>query len=147
VRTLEAARVARLLGNPIVIVSGASGTNPRGAEGEAMRDALERVGIAADRIVLESQSTDTHQHALNLAAVLDSHGIHRFVLVSSAVHLPRAVAAFRARGYQFSVSAPAAELRYPASYRLWPRLQDLDLTQSALNEYFGLLYYWARGWI
>jgi uncharacterized SAM-binding protein YcdF (DUF218 family) len=118
-------------------------------ETSAMRGIAERLGVPADRIVEESESRDTKDHPRKLAPLL---GGERFLLVTSATHLPRAMALFRAAGLD-PVPAPVDFLVWPASadydpYRpgsLIPRVFNLELTGTALHELGGIAWSEWRG--
>ena len=80
-------------------------------------------------------------------AMIDPKPGERWLLVTSAVHMPRAVGAFRKAG--FPVEA------YPVDWRIrgwtsswkpgWP-LSGLNATDFAAREWFGLLAYWLAGY-
>jgi hypothetical protein len=29
----------------------------------------------------------------------------------------------------------------------WPNLDNLNISHQAFHDYFGLVYYWSRGWL
>ena len=90
----------------------------------------------------EQRSQDTWQNAQYSAEILQHHHIHSIFLVTNAWHMRRAVLAFERAGLKVT-PAPTGYVRFPASlyfYRLLPIQEALDLTQKALNEYFG--YWW-----
>ena len=80
-RVLEAARLFDLLGGPLVIASGGvTERNPDGPaapESVALRRALIEVGVAADRIVLESESKNTRDEAPPIRAPPGRRGYAR----------------------------------------------------------------------
>ncbi len=148
-RVIEAARVFRLLGHDVpVVVSGRSRRVAGPRTGEVFRDALVALGVPAGRILLERESRNTREHALNLPGFLTSHGIRRFVLVTSEFHMLRAEASLRPMGLDFipSVPAPTEEL-LGAPSRWLPSLIGLAEGQMVVHEYLGLAYYWGRGWL
>jgi uncharacterized SAM-binding protein YcdF (DUF218 family) len=118
-------------------------------ETSAMRGIAERLGVPPDRIVEESESRDTKDHPRKLAPIL---GGDRFLLVTSATHMPRAVALFRAAGLD-PVPAPVDFLIWPDSaeydpYRpgaLIPRVFNLELTSTSLHELGGIAWSKWRG--
>ncbi len=69
-------------------------------------------------------------------------GIKQVLLVTDAVHMRRAVAAFRAQ--DLSVSPAPAD---PWSLGWETPVVRLRKFWAALHEYGGLLYYWWKGWI
>jgi uncharacterized SAM-binding protein YcdF (DUF218 family) len=118
-------------------------TVPR-SESAVARELLLGAGIDPQRIVFENKSriTCTSPRAtLDLVAIDASQ---RWLLVTSAMHMPRAVACFRAAGWDVTP--------YPTNFRRGPyawafalpdNLEDVDL---AAHEWIGLLYYRLRGY-
>jgi uncharacterized SAM-binding protein YcdF (DUF218 family) len=149
-RALEAARVDTALGGPMVFVTGGA-FGPPGpiAEAAPLRDVLIALGVPAGRIVLDSSSTSTRMSALTMRGALAERGITRFVLVTSASHMPRALAAFREVGLA-PLAAPApwhadADRRW-LSWSIVPSADALAVSQEAIYELAGRVYYRARGW-
>lgn len=107
----------------------------------------EAFGIASNRIFAERQSRDTFENALFSAQIANYRPGERWLLVTSAAHMPRAMAAFRAVGFPIEA--------YPVDYQTTGLLQDLlpsitlskglQLTDTALHEWIGLLAYRASG--
>ena len=72
------------------------------------------------------------------------------MLVTSALHMPRAVAAFRGAGIRVVPAATdvrAAADHSPAVFDWVPSAAALELTTAALHEIAGLFYYRWRGWV
>jgi len=138
VRALEAARLYRALQPPLVVVTGGTYV-PRGGapEGGALRGVLLQAGVPAERIELDTTSRNTREHAVNVSKLLKEKGIRRFALVTSAVHMRRAMRAFSATGTE-AVPAPAP-LELPERFPWWPSVAGLDRSYEALYELFGLL--------
>ena len=121
-----------------------SGDTVHASESAVARELLLGAGIDPQRIVFENKSriTCTSPRAtLDLVAVDTSQ---RWLLVTSAMHMPRAVACFRAAGWD--VTPYPTNFRrgpYAWSFALAENLQDVDL---ASHEWVGLLYYRLRGY-
>jgi uncharacterized SAM-binding protein YcdF (DUF218 family) len=147
-RVLEAARVYFLLDHPLIISSGGptEGTAP---SARVMRDALIGLGVPAERIRLEERSQTTVDEAMLVAPILRDLGVRSLVLVTSASHMPRAAAVFRAEGFTV---VPAAAWDYSKrqrvrAVRLWPSVEGWHLSRSLLHEWLGLVYYSLNGWM
>jgi uncharacterized SAM-binding protein YcdF (DUF218 family) len=148
---IESVRLYRRLGSPLMIVSGGI-SHPevyKDTEADVLRDALLAQGVPGDRILTEGHSRTTRQQALDIAPMLREHGIVQFALVTSPIHMPRAVAAFLSEGLH-AIPAPSAygapETEYLHS--AWrPSTAALMLSQRAVYEDAGLVYYWIRGWL
>lgn len=147
--SLERLRYGALLGResgkPILVTGG----NPDGdgrAEAEVMKIALERdfrIGVRW----LEGHSENTRENALYSAQILLPLGIRRVAVVTHAFHMPRAVAAFEAAGFEV-VPAPTVFMagRAPGTvFDFIPRYDTMRNSGFALHEAVGLLWYRLRG--
>jgi uncharacterized SAM-binding protein YcdF (DUF218 family) len=147
-RAIETARLYRLLGNPLVIVSGGVTDKLTGAapESEAYRIAMAALGVPADRIVSEFESKNTHDEAVILKRMLAERHIERFVLVTSPLHMRRSLATFAAQGlHPVPSPAPLHADRNPP-FPLWPDEGSLDVGNAVIYEWFARAYYWGNGW-
>ncbi len=116
-------------------------------EGELARRFYASLGIAADRLTIEEESRDTAENARFTWALAAPKPGERWLLVTSAYHMPRAVGTFRRVG--FAVEA------YPVDYRTrgvedlarpFPNLgEGLRRGDIAMREWVGLLAYRIAG--
>lgn len=116
-------------------------------EGQRLRDLALLCGVDEEALVLEEDSRDTYENALYSAQIARSRGWSRLLLVTSAAHMRRAVAVFRAQGMHV-LPAPADLRAVPKPLtmrRFMPQARALENTTAALHEYIGLLAYAARG--
>ena len=149
-RVIEGVRLCRLLGNPLLIVSGgnAQRIRPPRPESSALRAAAIGLGVPADRIVEDRQSLTTREQVLVTSRMLAERHIDRFVLVTSPLHMRRSLAAFRAAGLDPIPSA--SELRSDPDDAFWtvvPDRESLQVSDSATYEYLTYVYYWLNGWL
>jgi uncharacterized SAM-binding protein YcdF (DUF218 family) len=147
---LEAARVFRLLGHPSVIASGGmvEGEQPGPAPGEILRNALVKLGVPEQHIETESRSLTTREQGIFVAELLRARRVRRFVLVTEANHMPRAMATFRQLGLDplpspspFLLDAPKGIMQ-----QLRPSVLALEQSDWASYEHLARAYYWLRGW-
>jgi len=126
---------------------------------DEMADLLNFMGVPNEAIWKENKSQNTHENAVNCERILSEKGINKILLVTSAMHMPRAVALFEHNGLQV-IPAPTD---FTVTYQGWADLTRLDLKTQILNfipnsgdmsivtnsmkEYLGLLAYHLRGWI
>lgn len=128
-------------------------------EAEAMATLLTLLNVPHDALWLEPRSRNTHENAVETRKLLEPRGINRIVLVTSAMHMPRAVAIFEKQGFEV-VPAPTDFLVTQADWNYYltpsPAVQvfnllatpeALDNTSRALKEYVGILVYRLRGWL
>jgi len=113
------------------------------AEASIARSLILGTGVAPDRIRFDDQSRNTCGSARTTHALVEPQPTERWLLVTSALHMPRAVACFRAVGWEV-IPYPTDFRRGPSPfhYGLIDNLQDLDL---AAHEWLGLVYYRLRG--
>jgi uncharacterized SAM-binding protein YcdF (DUF218 family) len=148
-RVLEARRIFRLINAPWIISSGGKSDpgNPSEPASTNMRTLLVQIGVPADRIVLESESRNTHDEAVAIAAMLPSLHADRVVIVTSAVHMRRSLATFRAAGIA-AIPAIVQHQHYGMRWSEWliPSYSGLSFSSDLLHELVGIPYYWIRGW-
>lgn len=119
---------------------------------------LEELGIPRDKLWFEEQSQNTHENALFSKKILDEKGIQRILLVTSAMHMPRAVGLFEKLGIEVipipvDYSVTRAELS--SGQQDWlgkvlgflPSSGNLSATTNAIKEYIGMVIYRLRGWL
>lgn len=129
------------------VVSGFSGRlSPRGwNEAEITTRLFEQQGIDPAGVRFEAQSRSTAENARRTAELVGESAGRPWLLVTSAWHMPRAVAAFRAQGLEVT-AYPVDFQTEPANLR-WPREpgDSLGMAGMALHEWLGLLVYYLTG--
>ena len=149
-RLSEAAILARRYPNAMVVFSGGTfGNRPEAAtEAFIAKRFLADLGVDESRIVLESRSLSTAQNAAFTRDLLMPQPGQRWLLVTSASHMPRAVGSFRRAGFPV--------IPYPVGYTTagspddyWAiRLEastSLVRADVALHEWISLIAYWFMG--
>jgi len=133
-----------------VIISGGSmpWQGDRRPEAEAARSFLERLGVPDEVLLSEDRSRNTRENALYSAELIRTRGFERVLLVTSALHMPRALATFRAVGIDATPLPADFEVmpEPPHPLRWVPDAQALADSTRALKEYLGLWVYRWRGW-
>lgn len=136
---------------PFVLVTGGSlPWSDAGAEAPAMQRLLEAWGVPASAIVQEDRSRTTRENAVYSAPILQARGVHSVLLVTSALHMPRARATFAKVGID---AVPATtDVHVVAQARLHvldflPDPQAAAFMAYVIKEYQGLFYYRLRGWL
>jgi uncharacterized SAM-binding protein YcdF (DUF218 family) len=149
-RVLETVRVYRLLGDPLVIVSGGV-TDPTARalpESEVIRKAVVDLGVPADRVVVESESRNTHDEAIVIRRMLTERGIAQFVIVTSPLHMWRSLATFGVQGlHPVPSAAPLYQDAAGQPFALTPNDVSLEVGSAVVYEWLARAYYWWRGWI
>ncbi|MGE4369777.1 MAG: YdcF family protein [Burkholderiaceae bacterium] len=133
---------------PYIVVSGAA-LEGNVSEAQIMANALRQQGVPNEAIIMENQSLTTHENALYTARLLEKLGFRNIILVTSSLHMPRAMAVFMKQGIQPQAAPSPPQIVVPSDPRFsfWqPNLQVLDASRSIIKEYVGMLVYWLRGW-
>ncbi len=119
------------------------------SEADLLKGLLIDWGVPAEAILIESASRTTYENARNLKPLLAGKVQGPLLLVTSAGHMPRAVAVFAKAGIAVTPSPTDfrnAGTRAPGLLDFLPRVKALDDTSRALWEWLGLFYYRLRGW-
>lgn len=147
-RLLAFAELVRRYPDARAVVSGGSGR----LFGQSFKEdvpalgALRQAGLDTDRLIFEGESRNTVENALFSKAIVDPKPGENWLLVTSAIHMPRAVGLFRAVGWQV--------IPYPVDYRTapdaspWVRFEAeraMVLLNEGIREWLGLLSQWLAG--
>jgi uncharacterized SAM-binding protein YcdF (DUF218 family) len=147
-RVTVIARLARDYPDARIVYSGgdASLLQDAGVETDYLRPLLDSFGVPRDRVMLESRARNTYQNALFTRELVKPAPGERWLLVTSAEHMPRAVGCFRRVGF--------AVEPYPVDWRTRPRLRlglsdqfsgGLASADHAAREWLGLIMYRLTG--
>jgi uncharacterized SAM-binding protein YcdF (DUF218 family) len=117
------------------------------SEAQAAGVLFESFGIPASRLILEDQSRTTAENAAFSLQLATPKPGERWLLVTSAWHMPRAIGAFRKAG--FPVEAYPVDYRTPGAGGMWIPFGSVSTglrrTDTAMREWFGLVTYWLTG--
>jgi len=117
------------------------------SEAERARTLFEGLGLAGARVEYESASRTTYENALLTAQLPGVDRSQRWLLVTSAWHMPRSMAVFVKAGW--NVTAYPVDFR-SATTTPWTEYslrEGVTRWQLALHEIVGTLAYRLRGWI
>jgi uncharacterized SAM-binding protein YcdF (DUF218 family) len=130
-RLVEAVRIAREHPGLDIVVTGAGPTD----------DVMEMLGSVVDdrRILVDEKARNTYENAIFSAALVrrlgDDAASGRWLLVTSAVHMPRAVGVFRKVGLEI-IAWPVSDARGKGARAMLPAVN---------HEWLGLMWYRALG--
>jgi uncharacterized SAM-binding protein YcdF (DUF218 family) len=148
-RLWAGAQLARLHPEAKLVFSGGSADPFDSSAKESIfaLQALEAMGLSGDRIVIEDQSRNTYENALYSRKIANPEPGQTWILVTSALHMPRAALVFAHQNWPM--------IPWPVNFLTGGRvdwvnediaLQRLYLFSRTLHEYVGLVYYRLRGW-
>jgi uncharacterized SAM-binding protein YcdF (DUF218 family) len=123
-------------------------SDDRAKEADYAMSVFESLGISKDRLVMERRSRNTVENAEFSKALAEPKPGERWLLVTSAYHMPRSVGLFRKAGF--------AVEPYPVDWRTGGRGDDLlrfwvtaidglSRVELAMREWMGLTAYWISG--
>ncbi|QOG17619.1 YdcF family protein [Bradyrhizobium sp. SEMIA] len=148
-RFFAPAELARRYPNARVVFTGGSANliSTEAKEADYSAPILESLGIAKERLILERESRNTWENAIFTKQLVMPKPGERWLLVTSAFHMPRAMGTFRKAG--FDVEA------YPVDWRMGGRdalfaftrngAEGLSKTDVAMREWIGLVAYRITG--
>jgi uncharacterized SAM-binding protein YcdF (DUF218 family) len=141
--------LARRYPDARIIFSGGSGAliHREGTEAEFAVRLLESLGVSRSRIVAEGRSRNTFENALFSKALAAPKEGERWLLVTSAYHMPRAIGVFRRVGFAVEPFPVDWRTRGPQdAMRPFETVGDgLRRTDTAMREWVGLLIYRLAG--
>jgi len=148
-RIIAAAALARQYPNARVVFSGGSANliSNDAREADFAGAIFESLGIDKSRLTMERRSRNTQENAEFSKALVAPRDGERWLLVTSAFHMPRSVGLFRKAGF--------AVEPYPVDWRVGGRddlmswsnvaIEGLGRTDLAVREWMGLIAYRATG--
>jgi uncharacterized SAM-binding protein YcdF (DUF218 family) len=123
-------------------------TNGKLTNADVARQALAEAGIDVSKVTFENKSRNTYENATEAAALAHPDPHQKWLLVTDAFHMPRAMGCFRKAGWNVGAA--------PANYRTDGKLDTelhfdlaghLNMVTIAAHEYYGLVSYWLLGYI
>ncbi|PPQ38038.1 Uncharacterized SAM-binding protein YcdF, DUF218 family [Rhodoblastus acidophilus] len=148
-RMTAGAALARAFPKAKLVFSGGSGALLRSGapEADVARQLWRELGVPDERMMFEDRSRNTFENAVFTQELAHPGAGERWLLVTSAWHMPRAMAAFRAQGMD-----PVA---FPVDFRTYGTADDwrppgdgalaLRNAETAVREWIGLIAYWLAG--
>jgi uncharacterized SAM-binding protein YcdF (DUF218 family) len=135
-----------------LIITGGSGNlkqDEKFKEADYLKKLSLLLGTQEERILIERNSRNTHEHAVEMATLLPKNG--QWVLITSAFHMPRSFGCFKNRGLDV--------IPYPVDYKtklsifsnlsltsFLPTLGSISVFSIALHEWLGLVTYRLMGY-
>jgi uncharacterized SAM-binding protein YcdF (DUF218 family) len=150
-RITEAVILAKRYPQALIVYTGGTASLVPGApstEAVRARDLMAEMGVAPGRITIETKSRTTYENARFTAVIVHPNPSQRWVIVTSAFHMPRAMGVFEKAGFR-PIAYPVAFYtlgRWPGDLRLiFDPARSLRVFELAVHEWIGLAAYWASG--
>ena len=136
-----------------ILISGGTGKLLNPGQGEAMQllQAFMYMGVPEWSILIESDSRNTNESAVEVRAILD--GLYRpeeCLLITSAFHMRRASACFKKIDWDidtYSVDVYTEKTNYDFDTLFIPKLEALERWHKLSKEWTGMLAYKLAGYI
>jgi uncharacterized SAM-binding protein YcdF (DUF218 family) len=148
-RLTEAAALAHRYPNARVIFSGGSANliSADAREADYAAALLESLGVSRQRLTMERRSRNTQENAEFSKAIAAPKGGERWLLVTSAYHMPRSVGLFRKAGFDVEPYPVDWRTGKPADILAFSPIavDGLERTDIGIREWIGLVAYWVTG--
>lgn len=145
----QAAILARRYPHARIVFTGGNGSlvlkdDP---EAEEAKKHLVDLGVDPGRITLEEQSRNTDENARFTAALVHPQPGQKWLLVTSAFHMPRSMGLFEKAGFDVVAYPVAFRTLGPGHGTLWgtDTAENFSFFSTAAKEWVGLAAYWATG--
>lgn len=139
VRLIEGIRLHRQIPGSKLILSGGSSKYEPTTNAELMKKMALLLGAKKEDIIIEDSSKNTYEEA---KIIKDMIGKEKFILVTSAAHMPRSMALFKKFGME-PIPAPTNHLVKESSKMppqgFFPNADNIKMVEVAFYEYFGLI--------
>jgi uncharacterized SAM-binding protein YcdF (DUF218 family) len=149
-RIIAAGELARRYPGARVVFTGGN-SNLVGAgpiEADFVGRFFEKIGVLRARVIVERKSHNTTENAALTKQLVMPKAGERWLLVTSAMHMPRAVGVFQKAG--FAVDAYPVDYQTTGTKDVWTlssALTNIRKTNRAVHEWIGLMVYWITGQI
>ncbi|MCR4320352.1 MAG: YdcF family protein [Candidatus Brocadiaceae bacterium] len=146
VRLIEAVRLHNRIPESKLILSG-GGVFGLVPEAETMSTVAKAIGVNQEDLILETDSKDTEDEARLIKPIV---GNDKFILVTSASHMPRSMGMFRKLG-MYPIAAPTdymvKERQGISPSDFFPNSGSLRKAEGVIHEYLGIFWAKLRGQI
>ena len=127
-----------------IFISGGNGNlfNNNYKESETIKDFLIQNKIDSNDVIIENQSRNTKENAINSAKLLDKK--NEYILITSAIHMKRSILCFENEGLKiipFSVDNTMSYSSNKIEYILLPRSRVLEKWEDLIHEIIGYYVY------
>jgi uncharacterized SAM-binding protein YcdF (DUF218 family) len=149
-RYIAVLRLAERYPKARFVYTGGSRTDPNkgplGTQSAVAVEILGSVGLDPARVIYESESRDSCDHPRNVRKLVEPQPGENWVVVTSAMHMPRVMACFEAAGW-------GDVIPHPTDFKVSPGwgagtfqvADNLALLDAAAHEWVGLVYYRLSG--
>jgi uncharacterized SAM-binding protein YcdF (DUF218 family) len=148
-RIVAAAELAHRYPNARIVYSGGNANligDKSSKEADYALSMLEALGVAKERLIAERLSRNTVENAEFVKTIASPKEGQRWLLLTSAYHMPRSMGLFRRAGFRveaYPVDRRASQTEAYSFATL--AINGLERTDVAMREWIGLAAYWLTG--
>lgn len=147
-RMMALADLSRRYPQARIVFSGGSGDlapSARTTESDVVRQVLPQLGVDPSRVMFEPHSRNTAENARLSRELVKPMPGERWLLVTSAFHMPRAMGSFRAAGFPVTAYPVDFRMAGDTSFRPFRSVAEgLGFLDLVVREWVGLAaYYWS----
>jgi len=143
-RLAEGIRLQRQIPGSMIITSGSRGKEKK-PQSTVLAEAAVLLGVEPNQLMQQTLPENTRQEAAEYKRIFGDSA--QLILVTNAVHMPRAMYSFRQAGLD-PIPAPTNHLLKKGSernFRSWiPTAGNISKMGNAIHEYVGMLWYKLR---
>jgi uncharacterized SAM-binding protein YcdF (DUF218 family) len=134
-----------------LLLAGGSGSlfHQESSEAVLLRDFVIDLGVPPPQLLLDTTSRNTYENAVNSAKIVRAHHYQHVLLVTSAAHMRRSLAAFHQQEIfpdPYPVDIRTGELEI-SPFSFVPSVDSLAGVTEVIREVFGLVAYRLQGYI
>ena len=135
-----------------IFISGGSGSliNQQFKEAYYLREYLIVAGIPEEDILYETKSRNTHENAVYTVANLKEIKGENCLLITSAVHMKRAIACFKEMGINpdyYVTDRYSTPRKFIFDYLFIPNAETFAVWDVLFHEYIGYFVYYIVGFV
>lgn len=154
-RIMHTVQLYKLAKVPLIIVSGGSGkliSEDEPSEAELVKKVLLISGVPEQDIILETESRNTYENALNTAQLLQAKNLptEKIMLVTSAFHMRRSMGCFKKAGLQpqpYPTDFYSDSSSYDPGSLFIPSQEALTNWTKLISEWVGFSMYAILGYL
>ena len=145
-RLVKGYQLQRRLKVPLIYSGGIAIGQQKISEADIAAEFLESLGMESEFYISEDRAQTTFENAAYLKKWLEENKVEKIYLVTSAYHILRSAAVFRAQNISFLPVHSGFIYDHQFSWLDYlPNRGALSANLSALHEWVGLAWYYLRG--
>lgn len=135
-----------------IVFVGGSGSmlHPEFKESEHIKKFLLEIGVPDSNIIIETESKNTHENAMNIKPILEKRiPKGKFLLITSGFHMRRSLGCFKVAGVEvtpYSVDRMSGPWRWDFDFLIVPHVEVIGSWNVLLHEIMGEIMYKLAGY-